>query len=397
VKALKILALIFLSFFLFISLAIFGIAFMVQNTALNPDFITSELDRLNISKLVEEFGDIEAPPEMPNLNDVIVETIPRIEPLVKEKASSTIYSVYDYLLGRTKNLDLASILRSTFLSTDFVSSLVDNIDLSSLVGVPLSQKLDEAIPVEIADLDKYIADALYEAEPLMKEQIVAAADPVFGYILMENRTLDVSISLGETKEILRENLRQTFFESPPPELASMSRSTREQYFNQFYQEFSDTVPSIFYLDESYIPADVPEDIASALTEAEESLELARQYIGYFQLGYLLLIVFMVLIILGIVLIIRRVKGVTRLLGILLLICGAIEYIGIWVVQYYINGRITFPDMPLYLETWLIQLINNVLSPLAMFSLGILICGAILVVVSFVYRRGQDQLMPTEVD
>lgn len=370
---------------------------MVKSTALNPDFVTSELDRLNISALVAEFNDIEAPPEMSNLNEVIVETIPRIEPLVKEKASSAIYSVYDYLLGKTKNLDLASILRNTFFSTDFVSSLVDNIDLSSLIGVPLSQQLVGAIPVKIADLDNYIADALDEAEPLLKEQIIAATNPLCDYLLMESRTLNIPVSLGEVKEILRENLRRTFLESPPLELASMSRSTREQYFNQFYQEFSDTVPSIFYLDESYIPADVPENIARSLTDAGDYLESARQYVGYFQLGYLLLIVFMVLLVLGIVLIIRRVKGVTRLLGILLLICGAIEYIGTWVIKYYINGRITFPDMPLYLETWLIQLINNVLSPLAMFCLGIIICGAILVVVSFVYRRGQDQLMPTEVD
>ena len=396
-KLLKYLALILLCFLLFISLEVFGFAFLVKSTALSPDFITSELDRLDILPMVEEYIETETSPEIQELNEIIIDTIPNIEPVIKEQASSAIYSIYDYLLGKKENLDLVSILKDTYLNTDFVSSVLDSVDISSLAGIFLKLQYAEAIPIEIANLDKYMADALDEAEPLLKQEVVAATDPVFEYLLMESHTLDASISLTEVKEILRRNLLQTFLESPPPELASIPRSTREDYFNEFYQDFSDEVPSTIHLDESSISTNVPEDFTKALSEAEEPLELARQYVGYFQLGYILLIVFMVLIVSAIILIIRQVKGVTRLLGILLFVYGVIEYTGIWIAKYLLSDKISFPDLPPYLETWLFQLIDNVLHPLAMFSLGILICGVVLIVVSFVYRQGQDQLSPTEVD
>ena len=394
-KFLKNLALGLLSFLLFFSLAIFGFAFMVDSTALNPDFVTAELNRLDMSSLVEELIDIVPPPEIPNLNKVINETITSIEPLVKEQASSAIYSVYDYLLGKTQNPDLALILRDTFLSTNFVSSLVDNIDISSLAGVFLSQQLAEAIPVEIANLDEYIADAITEAEPSLKEQIVAAADPVFDYLLMESQTLNASISLEPLKEILRDKLLQAFLESPPPELATIPQNMRELYFSQFYQEFSEEIPSTFQLDESVIGTDAPSNIAKALAAAEEVLEQARQYIGYFQLGYTLLIVFMSLLVLGIILIIRRVKDVTRRLGIPLLTYGAVEYAGIWVAKYFMSEQTPLanipllPEVPPYLEAWMFRFTDNLLHPLEMFSLALLIGGAVLTIVSFVYRRGQS--------
>ena len=68
-----------------------------------------------------------------------------------------------------------------------------------------------------------------------------------------------------------------------------------------------------------------QSIAEGIAEAEEPLEQAREYVGWFQLGYKILIGFMVLLIAGIILIHRQVKGATRGLGITFLIYGAIIY------------------------------------------------------------------------
>ena len=388
-KFLKSLVLGLFSFFLFFSLSIFGLAFMVDSTILNPDFVTSELERLDVSSLVEELVYIEAPPEVPNLNEVINETILSIEPLVKEQLSSAIYPIYEYLLGQTHDPDLALILRNTFLSADFISSLVDNIDISSLAGAFLSQQLAEEIPLEIANLDKYVVDAITEAEPSLKEQLVAAVDPFADYLLMESQTLNVAISLEPVKEILRDKLLQVFLESPPPELAMIPRNMRESYFNQFYQEFSVEIPSTFQLDESVVGTDVPANIARALAEAEDVLEQAKPYIGYFQLGYQAIIGFMALLVLGIILISRQVKDITRRLGVPLLTYGAIEYAGIYVARYFTKGQLPLPDIPPYLETWMFQFIDNLLRPLEIFSLGLLIGGIVLIIVSVVYKRGQS--------
>ncbi len=53
-------------------------------------------------------------------------------------------------------------------------------------------------------------------------------------------------------------------------------------------------------------------------------------------------------------------------------------------------QIMTPDIPPSLQTWILQLSNDFLAPLAMFSLGMLIGGAILIVVSFVYKPRQTQ-------
>ena len=52
-KFLKGLAFFLLTFLLSLSLSVFGLVFMVNSTILNPDFITSELDRLDVSSVVE--------------------------------------------------------------------------------------------------------------------------------------------------------------------------------------------------------------------------------------------------------------------------------------------------------------------------------------------------------
>ena len=54
-KILKGLALGLLSFLLFLSLSLFGVLLMLNLTILNPDFVISELNRLDTSAIAEEF------------------------------------------------------------------------------------------------------------------------------------------------------------------------------------------------------------------------------------------------------------------------------------------------------------------------------------------------------
>ena len=56
-KVLKGFALSLLSFLLFLSLSIFGLLLMLQLTILNPDFIVSEVNKLDISSLTTELVD----------------------------------------------------------------------------------------------------------------------------------------------------------------------------------------------------------------------------------------------------------------------------------------------------------------------------------------------------
>ncbi|MFC2022345.1 hypothetical protein ACFLTR_03955, partial [Chloroflexota bacterium] len=379
-----------LSFFLFLSLSIFGTVFMINNTLLKPDFVTAELNRLDVSSLVEAVLSMQTPEgESPEeFETALVNTITELEPLVKEQLSAAIYSIYDYLLGESQGLDLAATLRDTILSTDFVASLMDELDISSLAAGFLSEQLTEQIPEDMEFLVEHLDDAIAELEPTIKEELIAATDPVLDYLLGESQSLNIVISLEPIMENLKDSLREAFLESPPPELATIPLSMQDQYFEEFYQEFSREMPATFEIDESMIGTEVPANIAMALAEAERGLEEGRQYVSYFQLGYKALIGFMVLLLLGIILINRQVKDTTRRLGVPLVTYGAMWYAGVLVAKYFAGKQLALPEMPASLQTWITQFSYNVIAPLETFSLCLLIGGVALIVVSFVYKRGQ---------
>ncbi len=383
-KSLKGLALFLLSSLLFLSLTVFGSAYMLKNALLNPDFVTTQINRLNISSLVEEI--LSQQPEE-ELRTDLIDAVAELEPAMKEQLGAATNSIYDYLLGKSQNLDLALTLRDTILSTDFVVSIVDTLDISSLIGESLKEQFAGEIPEEmIGYLDKPLDDTLDELEPWMKEQISAAADPMLDYLVGKSQGFEVAISLEPVKESLEDNLREAILQSLPPELAGLPPAMIEQYLDEAFQEFAEQMPATFEIDETLLGTEMPAQIAQALADAEAMLEEGRQYVSYFQLGYNVLIGFILLLILGIVLLHREVKGSTRELGTIFLSYGAFGYAGILVAKYFVGGELARLPIPPQLQEWLPGLISDFLAPLEMFCLGLLIGGVVLLIVSFVYPR-----------
>jgi len=294
-KFLKGLALGLLSFFLFLSLSVFGLALTINQTVLNPDFVASGVNKLDMSSLAEEFLSEQIPldGEQELVAGVLDDTIADLEPWIKEQASAVIYAGYDYLVGESQSLSLV-------------------------------------------------------------------------------------ISTEQLKESLRDNLRSVFYQSIPPELAGASPSEIDAVFNQYYQEFSEQIPATIDISEEMIGPEVM-----------TTLEQAREYIGYFQIGYQALIAFIVILIAGIILIHRQVRGATRQLGITFLTYGVPGFASIFILKNYAMEQLvqlmTQTGFPASLQAWLPQLADDFLSPLEMFSLGILIGGIALLVASFVYK------------
>ena len=175
-KFLKILAMSLLSFLLFLSLSVFGLMFMLNSTILNPDFVTTQLDNLDVASLTEEVISEEVSRgEFPEeLGTAIVNTVTKLEPMMKEQVSAATYSIYDYLLGEKPDPELASTLRNTVLSQEFAVSLIDELDIPPLAGAFIKEQLTQEIPEEteplVEYLDEPLDDTLTELEPWMKEQ-----------------------------------------------------------------------------------------------------------------------------------------------------------------------------------------------------------------------------------
>ena len=294
---------VFLSFLLFLSLFVLGFAFTMSRTALNPDFLISALDRLDLLSLAEEVLREQIPEEVRSLlpeefiDEALDDATTDLEPWLRGQASAAIYTGYDYLLGRTENLSL-----------------------------------------------------IVDMEP--------------------------------AKEIVRDSVWQAFLASPPLGLEMLPPAELESLFNEFYQQFSEQIPSTIEINESMI-SEISPDIMPVL-------EQARRYIGYLQIAYWVLITSTALLIMGIILLDRRVRGATRWLGIPCLICGVLSYVGTFVARHFAGILMTQIDLPLQLQAWLPQLLNDSLAPMQIYGIVLMAVGVALLVVSFVYRRHQAE-------
>ncbi len=393
-KILKGFALTILNLLLGLSLSIFSLLFLLNSTILNPNFITRELDSIDVSTIVEEIlSEQTSGEEFPEeFKTALVNTIAKFEPIVKEQIGAAIDPVYDYLLGRSESIDLALTLKNTFLSPDFIASLMEELDISVLVEEFLSEQFAEQISEDMQFITEYLNEAITELEPAIKAELVAATGPIADYLLGESQSLQIEISLEPVVESLREPLKKIFIESLPPEAAQLPQSMIDQYFEQYFAEATAMLPETFALDDAIIPPGMPAQLAEALATAEEGLEQARQYVGYFQLTYKLLIVFMVLLIAGIVFINRlQIRSITRQLGSTFLPVGALSFAGVLTAKYFGGAQLAKMDIPSFLQGWLLQFANDFLAPLQWFSLGILIVGIALTVTSFVYKPREPSL------
>jgi hypothetical protein len=397
-RGLKIAGLIILSFILFISLIAFGLAFWLNRTALNPDFVAAEGDRLEITPLASEAMSQALPVELSEEDlDSLTETITTLEPRLKDELNTIVYSIYGYLHGERENPELANLLRLTLFSSDFIVAVIDTMDgplLARIIweefGWEIAQEFplpEEAFPHLVASLGELLTDL----KPWIKEQIEYAAGPIADYLTGELESFSVTISLGPVIDGLKGVLLGVFLDFPPDELKGLSSEELEQAFDAFWAEFAGEMqPATFQIDETVIDKDAPLQIASFTSEAETVLRQAREYIGYVRLAYILSIVVSALLIAGIVLIHRNVKGSTRTLGIVFLASGLVV-LAVALIGKNVGGEQMLQAMltaPPQLQVWASQVLVDFLAPLQWLGIGFIAGGIALLVVSFVYKPSQ---------
>ena len=388
-SALKVIAIVLLSLFLALSLTVFSWLFSIKMTALNANYVTSQLDDLPVTALVEEAEFDEVIEEYPELGDLIKSSIIENEAELKERTGEIINTVYDYLKGRNPNLDLAATLSDTVLDPDFSISIVEKADLTPLIKELLNDMMSEVeLPYGLS-IEPYLDDIALELEPWVKQQAAIAIPPIYDYILGQSQNTNLIISLASATESLKNALKQDFLESVPPEFAGLSTAELEQEFDEIFDDFADDIRPNIDIDLELMGSDIPSDVSGSLADVEEAFEESRRYIGYFNTVYGLLIGFILLLIVGIVLVYRQVKGPTSTLGSIFLSYGAINLIAVFIARGIAGSQITqLDDVPLSIRTWLTQFITSSLTPLLVLSIVLLVIGAALLTVSFIYQRRQ---------
>jgi len=267
-------------------------------------------------------------------------------------------------------LGLAFMLQSTILNPDFVISELDKLNAYPLVKEQLAGLFIKQIPFESEPLAKAIDATLAENEPWLREQVGNIVYTGHDYFTGKSESLSLIIQPEPIKESLRNNVLEAIQES---QLAGVPPAMVEQFINQY-------LPSTFDLNEILPP------------EIRGILEQVRQYVSYVQIAFKGLIALTILLILGIILIRREVRASARGIGITFTTYGAIWYGGIFVAKHFTEPQLTQfvlgLGLPTQFQTMIPQLLNDIIAPLQMFSLGFLIAGVALIIVSHVYKPRQ---------
>jgi len=400
-RGLKIAGLIILSFILFISLIAFGLAFSLNRTALNPDYVTAEGDKLEVATLAGEAMSQALQGELSEeALGSLTETITTLEPRLKDELNTIVYSVYEYLHGKRENLELANLLHLTLLSSDFIVAVIDAMDGPQLARIFLGdfeeeiaqgfQLSEEALPHLVDGLEELLTDL----EPWIKEQVGYAAGPIADYLAGEVESFSVTISLESLIDGLRGVLLGVFLDFPPDELEGLPPEELEQAFDASWDEFAEEMlPTPFQIDETVIGEYAPLEIASFTSGAETDLSQVREYVGYVRLAYILGIVVSALLIAGIVLIYRNVKWSTRTLGIVFLASGLVV-LAVALIGKSVGGEqmlwamLTAPLQLPVLQVWSWWVLVDLLAPLQWLGIGFIAGGVALLVASFVYKPSQ---------
>ena len=129
-----------------------------------------------------------------------------------------------------------------------------------------------------------------------------------------------------------------------------------------------------------------------MAEAETAFGESREYIGHFTLGYNLLIVFILLLIAGIVLIHRGVKGSTRTLAGIFITFGVVNLVAVLVARALIRPPLEqIEDIPSSLLEWIVQTTSSSLTPLLVLAIVMLVVGAVLLAVPIIYSHRQARM------
>jgi len=276
----------------------------------------------------------------------------------------------------------AFTLSRTVISPDFVVSRLDSLEVAPLMEEVLKEQVPEevmsVVPAEL--MDEVLDDILTDLEPWLREQVGQAVYTGYDYLLGRSESLVLVIDVAPVKEQVRDGLRQALLASPPAGLEMIPPAQLEQMFDAFYEQIAGQIPSTLEIDESTLNEMDP-SIMPALAQA-------RRYIGYFQTIYWALVIATALLIMGVILLNRRVRGATRWIGIPCLISGIVTYVATFVIKHFAGEALSGINPPPELQSWLSRLLSDSLAPLGTYGIVLMVVGVALLIVSFVYKRGQ---------
>ena len=267
-------------------------------------------------------------------------------------------------------------LNQTLLNRDFTVAQVEKLDTVTLGEYIIRDQVisQVAIPIylPIEDfIEGAVNETLTELEPWLKQQSKNIVNDIYDYLEGKSQNFSIVIELESVKGQVQNNISQAVIASPPPGLTDVPPATIERYLEPFY----DRIPSSLEVDEDWL---------GPYTMAQ--IDTLKQLVSNFHIFFFAMIGFILFMMLCIILINHEVRGSTRSLGVVFLGGAVVSYGGVWLTRDAIAAQSALPQVPAYLQTWLPELMTDILSPMVPYSYGLAGMGVVLLIVSFAYRR-----------
>ena len=179
------------SFILVVTLVALGIALTINNTILNPDFVISEIDKLDVQSIIVEQVKSQLPEGVPYIADIFDEVVAELEPWLKEQTSEVIYAGYAYLEG---DEELNIVIPLEQVKTSIKDNLAQAIRESpppELEGLP-QDHIEFAIALACAQVDSQVPLQFEINEALLGTEIVTQlqkAREIVAYIKLGYKVL----------------------------------------------------------------------------------------------------------------------------------------------------------------------------------------------------------------
>jgi hypothetical protein len=390
-KILRAIANILLSVLLFICLTAMGAAVTASATALNPHFITSQVDKLDMAGIFNEKAvpELQKTGELAQHPEVIASLQSAVEkssPALKSAVDKAVSDVYAYLI-HGQALDLKTTLRSSLMDPALAASIIDQVDFSPYISQVLVDNLPNLNIGGIAlDPTPYLPAADAVIQPYFKAQVALLLPRIYDYILGDSRTLDLSVPVGPVLDDIHSTLKTAVLASPPADFAGLPPDLLSLGFDIAWQITLPQVPaSVDIISETGIS--LPTAITSQLDDAQRILKDVRQGVIYYQEAFWGLVALTLFFMALIAVVNFNLKRAYLVLGITFAAYGTLEAGGLIVARALIHSRLTsFSDVPISMRPWLIQLVDTATNPLLIFAVCFAAAGIILITVSALYRR-----------
>jgi hypothetical protein len=171
-------------FLLFDVLAFLGIVITLNMTVLNPDFVTSELDKLDVYSVVIDQAKAQLPGQEFIKPEVVDSMLAELKPWLREQASTVIRAVYAYLKG-DQELNVAVPMEPvrSVVKQNVRQAILESLP-PELQGAPQSQ-IDVYMSQVYVEIDKAIPASFELNEAVVGSQMMAQLEQVkqaIGYV-----------------------------------------------------------------------------------------------------------------------------------------------------------------------------------------------------------------------